>query len=99
MARKSSAATSCSSVHAAPAQVGYEPVEWSLSVPRADRIRVRAYTCTCQSVVYELCASAGAAFVRRYCHDGDTVTVWESAWVRSADGEELWAAILKGLAC
>ena len=81
----------------AAAQARTELVEWEPSLPRTDRVRVRAHTCVCDSPIYELCAAGGLGFVRR--STGETVTSTdESAWLPVRAAEDLWWRILSGQA-
>ncbi|WP_406311889.1 hypothetical protein OHA77_24740 [Streptosporangium sp. NBC_01639] len=85
-------------IHLAAAQAGCEQVAWQAPLPRVDRVRVREHTCECRTVVYELCATSGLVFVRRHYRKSGTITVWESPWLRTAEGMSLWDAILRGFA-
>lgn len=71
---------------------------WSASVPRAERVRVRAHTCECLATGYELCAAGGLFFVRRIERGRVTPRVMESVWMAMREAEALWLQILKGLA-
>ncbi|MCA2180914.1 hypothetical protein LDL08_32515 [Nonomuraea glycinis] len=81
----------------AAAQAQTELVEWEPSLPRTDRVRVRAHTCVCQSPIYELCAAGGLGFVRRST-SGSLTGSDESAWLSVAAAEDLWWRILSGQA-
>ncbi|GGP13006.1 hypothetical protein GCM10012278_63060 [Nonomuraea glycinis] len=84
-------------LHVAAAQAQTELVEWEPSLPRTDRVRVRAHTCVCQSPIYELCAAGGLGFVRRST-SGSLTGSDESAWLSVAAAEDLWWRILSGQA-
>lgn len=83
-------------IHPAPGRGGCQRLDWHKSIPRADRVRVREHTCECRTVFYELCATAGVMFIRRYHRKSGVTTMQETAWLRAAKGEQLWAAILSG---
>ena len=85
-------------IHPAPQQPGCVPVDWQPARPRADRVRVREHTCECRKTVYELCVSGGLVFIRRHLRERSGTLVHESAWLRTAEGERLWAQIIAGLA-
>lgn len=59
---------------------------------------MREHTCECDRLVYELCAAGGVVFVRRRYREDKKITVWESEWLRTAEGMGLWMAILTGSA-
>ncbi|MEU3169068.1 hypothetical protein [Streptosporangium sp. NPDC006930] len=82
-------------VHPAAPQADYERLMWRDCAPRADKIRIREHTCTCQRIVYELCQAGGLLFVRRM-YRTDAVLMHESEWLRAVDGERLWLRILLG---
>ncbi|MFI7453858.1 hypothetical protein ACIBQX_40650 [Nonomuraea sp. NPDC049714] len=79
----------------AAAQAQTELVEWEPSLPRTDRVRVRAHTCVCASPIYELCAAGGLGFVRRSTGESPTITD-ESTWLSVRAAEDLWWRILGG---
>ena len=83
-------------IHPAPRQSPCHPVDWRPSLPRADRVQVRKHTCACRKVVYELCTTAGLIFIRRQRRENGVINVHESTWLRTPEGERLWAAILAG---
>ncbi len=78
----------------AAAQPQAEPVEWEPSLPRTNRVRVRAHTCVCESPIYELCAAGGLGFVRRSTGEPPV----ESARLPFRAAEDLWWRILSGQA-
>ncbi|WP_431898674.1 hypothetical protein [Nonomuraea sp. bgisy101] len=86
----------CVSRHVAQLTDAYEPIDWAIEVPRADRVRVKSYTCDCVPVFYELCQAAGLMFIRRLSRGGDVTVVHESPWMRCAEVEGLWERLLRG---
>ncbi|MFD1938998.1 hypothetical protein ACFSKW_46810 [Nonomuraea mangrovi] len=84
------------SLHPQPLTEDCRSIDWSLEVPRADRVRVRSYTCSCMPVFYELCQAAGLMFIRRLSRGGDVTVVHESPWMRCAEVEGLWERLLRG---
>ncbi|MEU7746729.1 hypothetical protein [Nonomuraea sp. NPDC049158] len=84
-------------LHIAAPHVQAEPVGWEQSRPRANRIRVREHTCSCQRLIFELCTSGGLWFVRRISGEGPSEAV-ESAWLSARDARDLWVQILTGQA-
>ncbi|MEU4831931.1 hypothetical protein [Streptosporangium sp. NPDC023615] len=84
--------------HAAPLQVRYEPIDWRPERPRADRLRIREYTCDCLPVFYELCQAGGLMFVRRTERTRKGVVVHESPWTVAGRTQELWLRLLMGAA-
>lgn len=69
-------------------------IEWSVALPRAERIRVRAFTNGPGDVWYELCAAGGLMFVRRFTRRGGRTIVHESTWTQAREAHELWASIV-----
>ncbi|MGV9303142.1 hypothetical protein ACWENQ_02755 [Nonomuraea sp. NPDC004354] len=84
------------SQHPEPLREGAIAIDWSLEVPRADRVRVKSYTCNCVPVFYELCQAAGLMFIRRLSQGGEVTLVHESPWLRCAEVEDLWQRLLRG---
>ncbi|WP_440071138.1 hypothetical protein [Streptosporangium sp. OZ121] len=84
--------------HAAPLQVGYEPIDWRPERPRADRLRIKEHTCDCLPTFYELCQAGGLMFVRRTERARKGVVVHESPWVVAKRTQELWLRLLMGAA-
>ncbi|MEU4541629.1 hypothetical protein AB0G15_43055 [Streptosporangium sp. NPDC023825] len=85
-------------IHVAPLHDGHEVVSWRGRMPRFDRIRVREHTCECEPLTYEFCTAGGMVLIRRRQGEGKKVTLRESEWMRTAEGERLWTAILTGRA-
>ncbi|MGW7477083.1 hypothetical protein ACWGH8_00700 [Nonomuraea muscovyensis] len=81
--------------HADPPQPWAEPVEWERSLPRADRLRVRAHTCGCRRPFFELCTAGGLWFVRRMSGESPADVV-ETRWMRERAAKDLWRRILSG---
>jgi len=86
-------------IHVAPLRDGHEVLHWRPRVPRFDRVRVREHTCECEPLTYEFCSAGGVAFIRRRRREGKKVTLRETEWLLTAEGERLWTAILTGWAC
>ncbi|MFI6484135.1 hypothetical protein ACIBH1_39855 [Nonomuraea sp. NPDC050663] len=75
---------------------GVEDIDWSVPVPRANRIRVCDFTSDMQPVFYELCMAAGLMFIRRFCRRETGMVVHESPWMRTEEARNLWARLLNG---
>jgi hypothetical protein len=94
------------SLHPAPLQDGHERLTWWPPTHRTTRVRVRAHTCECAPVIYELCQATGLMFIRRVVRsdadaDADAKVedeVRETAWLPSARTKRLWTLLLEGLA-
>ncbi|MFI6630758.1 hypothetical protein ACIBI7_17960 [Nonomuraea fuscirosea] len=67
-------------------------------MPRAASLRVRSHTCGCSPTSYELCAAAGLAFIRRTVRSSAGTHVSDSPWLRRAEADQLWTALLEGRA-
>lgn len=86
------------SAHPEPARNGLTKISWSASTDRAVSIRVRSHTCGCVPTSYELCEAAGLAFIRRTVRSSAGTHVSESPWLRRAEADRLWTALLEGWA-
>ncbi len=84
--------------HPAMACADAVAVTWREPTARADRVRVRAHTCSCQSVVYELCAASGLYFIRRIDSRQRPPAIVETDWDVWRKAEALWRRIFSGLA-
>lgn len=83
-------------LHVAPLQRDHHKLDWDLERDRSERVRVRAHTCECKTVVYELCAGGGLMFVRRqYRAGGETVVYETDRWITS-HAEQVWQRLLLG---
>jgi len=87
----------CVGLHVPPPRADAIQVEWTKSLPRAPRLRVRGHTCACTFPAFELCTAAGLWFVRRLPAKG-TGDIMESAWTSARAAEELWLQIVTGRA-
>ncbi|WP_113705657.1 hypothetical protein [Nonomuraea lactucae] len=85
-------------IHPIAACAGCGRVSWFESLPRAERVRVRAHTCECLATTYELCAAGGLFFVRRTDRGYATPEVMESTWMTMRETEVLWLRLVNGLA-
>ncbi|GLW08491.1 hypothetical protein Misp01_36210 [Microtetraspora sp. NBRC 13810] len=74
-------------------------IYWQESRPRADRVRIKAYTCDCQPTFYELCQAGGLLYIRRTSRERRRVTVHETVWMVARDGEQLWTQLITGQVC
>ncbi|MGP3931285.1 hypothetical protein [Nonomuraea sp. KM88] len=81
----------------APPQVGSVRVEWTPSLKRADRLRIRDHTCGCTYPMFEFCTAGGLWFVRHH-PIRNPATVLESAWMPARAAQVLWLQILSGQA-
>ncbi|MFE3449271.1 hypothetical protein ACFXJ8_10075 [Nonomuraea sp. NPDC059194] len=86
----------CVGRHIAEVADKHKRIHWSPSAPRATRVRVRAHTCSCAPVSYELCQAAGLMFIRRTSRAKGVTVVHESPWLRTAQVEALWQSLLRG---
>lgn len=87
----------CVGLHVPPPRADAIQVEWTKSLPRAPRLRVRGHTCACSYPAFELCTAAGLWFVRRLPAQG-TGDIMESVWTSARAAEELWLQIVTGRA-
>lgn len=83
-------------IHPAPPRPNAMAVQWSTGQSRAPRIRVRAHTCECSSLLFEQCMAGGLGFVRRYDRSVWPAVVVESPWAKIRDTEMLWLRIMRG---
>lgn len=74
-------------------------IEWSREHVRTDTVRVRAHTCACRSVFFELCQAGGLRFIRRTTVGGTKVLRDESPRDLAEKVDELWRLLLSGRAC
>jgi hypothetical protein len=84
--------------HAADGGSDAGSIDWGDPLPRFVRVRVLRHTCECRARVYELCAAAGRAWIRR-THRSPTVTVVKESHPTSyREAGELWEKLLSGKA-
>lgn len=91
-------AEECCGQHVAAVVAGGERIDWDPERPRADRVRVRAYTCDCEPVFYEFCHAAGLYFIRRTSREAGRTVVHESPWMLHRKAEDLWLLLVDGAA-
>lgn len=84
--------------HPAPPSLYATRVPWSPCTSRTARVRVRDYTCECLPLVFELCVSAGLAFVRRRQLSPARLLITESEWTTRRQAEALWTDLMNGQA-
>jgi hypothetical protein len=84
-------------LHVAASKAQAVRVEWTPSLPRADRLRVREHTCVCKYPMFELCTAAGLWFIRRIATE-DTEGIVESVWMCARAAQDLWLQIMTGQA-
>ncbi|PZG15577.1 hypothetical protein C1J01_23595 [Nonomuraea aridisoli] len=82
--------------HPLPPRADAAAVQWSEAQSRVARVRVRAHTCECLSLLFEQCVAGGLGFVRRYDRSVWPVAVADSPWGRVRDVETLWRRIMLG---
>jgi len=87
----------CLSPHLPLPQSGAVQLRWFPPFSTG-RVWVRAWTCSCRAVVYELCETGGQAFIRRIVQCEPTPVVLETHRWSSRRGREMWAAVLCGRA-
>ncbi|MDA0632538.1 hypothetical protein OUY22_03850 [Nonomuraea sp. MCN248] len=71
-------------------------VDWRDPLPRFCRVRVLRHTCECRARIYEFCAAAGLAWIRRTDRSPTAVTVKESRPTSYGEAEALWEKLLSG---
>jgi hypothetical protein len=71
-------------------------VDWYPWRPTSTVTRVRAYTCDCAPVVYELCATGGHTYVRRCDWSIHPTSVMESERMIDRRAQDLWMRIMNG---
>ncbi|GAA3468689.1 hypothetical protein GCM10018965_032420 [Nonomuraea roseola] len=86
------------SIHLPSPQRGGQPWRITWNAPlHADRVRVRAWTCDCRAVFYELCHASGQGFIRKTVQgEHGRSEVSESDRVRVKDAQALWEALISG---
>jgi len=86
----------CLSVHLPPANPDYKKLQWTPIRPMGRSVRVRDYTCSYQSITYELCEYGGESFIRRTRRHENAVFVDETARGRRAVTLAIWRQLLSG---
>ncbi|MEV5897163.1 hypothetical protein [Nonomuraea fuscirosea] len=83
-------------LHPKPPKKDFQKIAWYHVQARHAKVRVKAHTCDGELVVYELCAAGGLGHIRQTRRKGEETLIVETAWVRTAEALEMWAAILQG---
>ncbi|WP_101788782.1 hypothetical protein [Nonomuraea indica] len=73
-------------------------IDWFREQPRTERVRVRAHTCACQPVFYELCQAGGVRFIRRTTVRRGRMKAMESPRAHAVVVDHLWELLLTGRA-
>jgi hypothetical protein len=84
------------SLHPVPPRADYEALTWNSTALYMSRVRVRAFTCSCQSVVWELCAGGGLLHIRRTDSSGPRPSVHSSDRWNAGVAQEQWRRLLRG---
>ncbi|MBT2234267.1 hypothetical protein [Nonomuraea sp. NEAU-A123] len=71
-------------------------VDWYPWQPTSAVTRVRAYTCDCAPVVYELCVAGGHTYIRRCDWSTYPTSVMESERMTDRHAQDLWMRIMSG---
>jgi hypothetical protein len=82
--------------HAADGGFDAESIDWRDPLPRFNRVRVLRHTCECRARVYEFCAAAGLAWIRRTHRSSTVVIVEESRPTSYGEVAKLWEKLLSG---
>lgn len=82
--------------HPAPPKPNASLVDWSPCRTNNLRARVRAHTCDCSPIVYELCVANGLTYVRRSDWSTYPTSVMESERLIDHRAQELWSQIMRG---
>ncbi|MFD1536855.1 hypothetical protein [Nonomuraea guangzhouensis] len=88
----------CLSPHVAMVQRDHVRLEWRTPYPVLARARVVAWTCFCRTTVYELCESAGQAYIRRTVQFGREHEVHETSIRPINETRAIWTGLLSGRA-
>ncbi|MEV0161061.1 hypothetical protein [Nonomuraea fuscirosea] len=89
--------TDCISPHVNQAQEGHMQLVWRQPAKAEDRARVVAWSCPCQSTVYELRRLGGQSYIRRTEYDDDGGRkIYETYRWSYNKAAETWAALLAG---
>lgn len=88
----------CLSPHVAMIQRDHMRLEWRTPYPMLARARVVAWTCYCRPTVYELCESAGQAYIRRTVHLDQKQEVHETSIRPINETRPIWLGLLSGRA-
>lgn len=88
----------CLSPHVVMVQRDHVRLEWRTPYPVLTRARVVAWTCFCRATVYELCESAGQAFIRRTVQFGREHEVHETSIRPINETRAIWTGLLSGRA-
>jgi hypothetical protein len=88
----------CLSPHVAMVQRDHVRLEWRTPYPVLARARVVAWTCFCRAMVYELCESAGQAFIRRTVQLDREYEVHETSIRPINETRAIWTGLLSGRA-
>jgi hypothetical protein len=83
----------CLSPHLPKPQADCIRLVW-LAARNEPRRRVLLWTCHCEDIAYELCASGGQTFLRRT--DTRLRRVFETHRMRTREGHTTWQALLQG---
>jgi hypothetical protein len=87
----------CMAPHVKGARPDHMRIVWLDGGLRAEnRVRVIAWTCDCREAVYELCRSAGQAYIRRTLRKDREVH--ETYRWTFKEAERVWSALLAGQA-
>jgi hypothetical protein len=73
-------------------------LRWDPVHPPVERVKVRAYTCSCRPTFYELCQAGGVLFIRRTRRDGEAIAVEEGGRAVRARAMIVWNQVLEGSA-
>ncbi|GAA3169216.1 hypothetical protein GCM10010486_40250 [Nonomuraea roseoviolacea subsp. carminata] len=88
----------CSGCHVRMTGRTIRVIDWELEAPWGKRARVRAHTCSCEPVVYELCQVGGVRFIRRTSTHGRRRIMQVSPRMSADDADRMWQLVLAGMA-
>ncbi|MFF4197400.1 hypothetical protein [Nonomuraea sp. NPDC001831] len=71
-------------------------IHWYPTYSPYERVRVRAYTCHCAPLIYELCQIGGQRFIRRTRKNGRTPIREETFRGSTLRTQLLWDSLLTG---
>ncbi|GAA4512409.1 hypothetical protein GCM10023096_20650 [Nonomuraea ferruginea] len=82
--------------HAAAGGFDAESIDWRDPLPRFGRVRVLRHTCERRARVYEFCAAAGLAWIRRTDRSSTVVFVEESRPTSYGEVAKWWEKLFSG---
>ncbi|MFI7109128.1 hypothetical protein ACIBK9_22660 [Nonomuraea sp. NPDC050227] len=86
----------CIGIHLPEPRPGRTAIRWYPTRSPYERVRVRAYTCHCEPMIYELCQIGGQRFIRRARKNGSIPILEETSRGSALRTQLLWDCLLAG---